>query len=179
MAFAVPAVLLVAGPDQAATRPPAAAVSPAPSATAPGSIPASASPSASLAASASAAPSTSPATIATSPIATAPSPQPEPSHSASPRSAQDQILDLRALVSRLEATDQLPSKDADDLDHMLKDLGNLVTEAKQPGALDKLAAMQKKNDSLLAAGKITPAGHAVLKDRLDRLASAISGMPTA
>ncbi|MCP2324137.1 hypothetical protein HDA40_002644 [Hamadaea flava] len=49
--------------------------------------------------------------------------------------------------------------------------------AKQPEAEDKLAAIQKKNDDLLAA-KISPAGHSALAQGLSMLAVAIAGMPT-
>jgi serine/threonine-protein kinase len=166
-ALAVPGALLVAWPDQEPAQPPAAAVSPASSATASAST------------SASASPSVSPAKVATSKMATAPTPQPEPSPSPLPRSVLDQIMDLKALVRQLEATGQLPPSNADDLDHMLNDLTNLVIQDKQREAHDKLAAIQKKNDDLLAAGKISPAGHAAFEDGLDRLAVAISNMPKA
>jgi len=85
-------------------------------------------------------------------------------------------MGLKALVRQLEATRQLPPSNADDLDHMLNDLSNLVVQGKQPEARDKLAAIQKKNDDLLAAGKISPAGHLALEQGLNLLALAISGM---
>jgi hypothetical protein len=62
---------------------------------------------------------------------------------------------------------------------MLNDLSDLVAQAEQSEAQDKLAALQKKSDDLLAAHKVSPAGHAALEDRLDELAVAISSMPAA
>jgi hypothetical protein len=73
----------------------------------------------------------------------------------------------------------LPPSNADDLDHMLNDLSNLVVQGKQREAHDKLAAIQKKNDDLLAAGKISPAGHAAFEGGLAQLAVAISSLPKA
>jgi eukaryotic-like serine/threonine-protein kinase len=164
-AIAVAAALLVAWPDQKA-KPPAAAVPPTSTAMA----------------SDSPAPSVSPAEIVTSPAATAPFQlvqQPQQSLSPSPRSALDQIMGLKALVRQLDATGQLPPNNADELDHMLNDLSRLVVEGKRPEAQDKFAAIQKKNDDLLAAGKISPTGHLAIEGGLDPLAVAISGMPTA
>jgi eukaryotic-like serine/threonine-protein kinase len=169
-AIAVPAALLIAWPDQDAVQSPAAAASPTPSATA--------SVSASAPASVSASPSGSPVKASASPLAIAPSRQPEPSPSPSPRSALDQIVGLKALVRQMEANGQLPPPNADDLDHNLNDLGNLIVQGKQREAHDKLVAIQKKNDDLLAAGKLSPSGHAALEDRLDQLAVAISSMTT-
>jgi hypothetical protein len=162
-ALTVPGALLVAWPDQKPARPPAVFVSPISNATAP----AAASPSASL------------ANVAPSKMATAPTPQPEPSPSPLPRSAPDQITDLKTLVRQQQATGQLAAKNADELDHMLKDLSSLVVQGKQREAHDKLAAIQKKNNDLLAAEKIPPAGHAALEDGLDQLATAIANMPKA
>jgi hypothetical protein len=169
--IAVAPALLVAWPDQEPAQPPAAAASPTPSATA--------SASASALASALASSSVSPTKVATSPMATAPTPQPELSPSPLPRSALDQIMDLKALVRQLEATGQLPPGNADDLDHMFNDLSNLVVQGKQREAHDKLAAIQKKNNDLVAAGKISPAGHAALEGGLAQLAVAISSLPKA
>jgi serine/threonine-protein kinase len=159
-AIAVAVALLVAWPDQKA-KPPAAAVLPTATVMA------------------SESPSVSPTEIVTSPAATALFQQPQQSLSSSPRSALDQIMGLKALVRQLAATGELPAKNADELDHMLNDLSHLVIEGKRPEAQDKFAAIQKKNDDLLAGGKISPTGHLAIEDGLEPLAVAISGMPAA
>jgi len=173
--FAVPAALLVAGPQRQPAQPPTAVASPSSSPTA--AVAALALASVSPSASASASATVTPAGTATSSVATAPSLQPEPSPP--PRSALNQITDLKAQLRQLEATGQLSAKNADELDHMLKDLSNLVAQGKQREAHDKLAAIQKKNDDLLASRKISPAGHTALQDALDELAAAIADMPSA
>ncbi|MEV6963983.1 serine/threonine-protein kinase [Hamadaea sp. NPDC051192] len=166
-AIVVPAALVLAWPDQELVQPPAAAFSPSPSTTAPES--------------ASPTPSLGPAQIAWESATSAPSQQssPKPSPSPSPRSASDQILDLRTLISRPDPTWLLQPKNGDALDHLLDDLSRLVAEGKRPEAEDKLAAIQKKNDDLLAAGKISPTGHAAIAGGLDQLAVAISSLPAA
>lgn len=168
-ALAVPAAFLFAWPDTKPTQPPAAAASPVfdttPSALAP-----SASPSPS--------PRVSPSRIVPSPEASARSPQPQPKPSpAPPPSAVDQVSDTRALVRQLEAAGELPPPNADDLDHNLNDLNNQILRNKQREARDKLAAIQKKNDDLLAARKISSSGHTALESRLDQLSVAIAAMP--
>jgi hypothetical protein len=79
-------------------------------------------------------------------------------------------------VRGLADTGQLPRKNADGLVHLLDDLEHLITAGKQREATDKLAAIRKKNDDLLASGKISAAGHAAIEERLDSLAVAISAM---
>jgi eukaryotic-like serine/threonine-protein kinase len=166
-AIAVPAAFLLAGPEEKLAQPPAAAAPPAVSAPAA----ASASPSAS------ASPRVSPTKARSSPTS-APLQQPQASSSPPPRSATEQVGDTRALVRQLEAEGQLPPPNADDLDHNLSDLNNQIAHQKQREATDKLATIQKKNDDLLAAGKMSTTGHAALEAKLDQLAVAIAAMPT-
>jgi hypothetical protein len=92
---------------------------------------------------------------------------------------QQQIVDLEALIDQLVATQQLQAKDAEGLDQMITDVGNLVMQGKQSAAQDELAAMRRKNDVLLTSGKTTSAGHAAVQERIDQLAVAISGQPSA
>jgi eukaryotic-like serine/threonine-protein kinase len=177
-AIAVPAALVLAWSNDDSPQRPAAAVSPTTIATMPVAASAFAitTPSASDASSPS--PSSRSVKVVTSPANSPTAGQPSPRSSPSPRSALDQIMDVKALVRRLETTGQLPPPNADDLDHNLNDLGNLVVQSKQREAHDKLATIQKKNDDLFAADKISATAHEAMKDKLDQLAVAISGIPS-
>jgi hypothetical protein len=169
-AIAVPAVLVLAWPDQKPAHPPAAAASPSFGAQASAPATVSTSP----------LPGVTPAGFAVpSPTAAPRSPRPTPSPSSSPSSAPGQITALKALVRDLEATGQLAPSSADDLDHMLDDLNHQVVEGKLPEARDKLAAIRNKNDDLLAAGKISLVGYAAVEEALHQLALALSVLPTA
>src|SRR5262249_54949435 len=94
-----------------------------------------------------------------SPLRTSPSPPLQPSPSPALVAMSEQIAELQALIRQLAGTGQLPQSNADDLVHNLDDLEHLIAAGKQPESRDKLAAIRKKNDDLLAAGKISPTGH--------------------
>jgi hypothetical protein len=91
----------------------------------------------------------------------------------------ERIADLQALIRQMADAGELPRKNADELTHLLGDLDRLIADGKRKEAGDKLAAIRKKNDDLLAGGKITSTGHGQIDTRLDPLADAIANMPGA
>jgi len=76
---------------------------------------------------------------------------------------------LKTLVQQLTSTGQLPATKADELDHLLNDLANLIVQGKLRETQDKIAAIRKKNDDLLDDSKITLAGHDAIETRLVQL----------
>jgi len=110
-------------------------------------------------------------TVRTVPAIPGPAPL-DPSPPAA-RSPLEQTADLRALVRDLEGAGQLPAKNADELDHLLNDVANLIGQGKTREARDKVAATRKKNDDLLRDSKISAEGHAALDAGLVRLAGSI------
>jgi serine/threonine protein kinase len=157
--LAVPAVVLSAWP-QTRTPPATTAVStPSPSASPLIAVP-------SLAA-----PTRTPASPVPQPAVRSPQPRPSAPSTPGPPSVQDQIADLRTYVVGLRNAGEVPPKNADELTHLLDDLARLVTQGKQREADDKLAAIRKKNDDLFHGGKLSPAGHTTIAERLDRLAA--------
>ena len=154
---AVPALALVAWPEQPSTAPPPAAGP----FTSPTSLPTSVeSPT-----SAPSAPSAAPSIPGTTRSAQ-PRPSPSPPSAASPI---EQVMALKTLVQQLTSTGQLPATKADELDHLLNDLANLIVQGKLRETQDKIAAIRKKNDDLLDDSKITLAGHDAIETRLVQL----------
>lgn len=158
---AVPVVLFVAqmfGEQQPqAARPDVVATStagsPSPSATVPVIVP--------------------PVIVSATPTLTRPSP-PRPSQSPSVMppvvwTPLGEVTALRGVVQNLVVTGQLAQRDADDLDHQLRDLASSIDHNKQKEALDRIGGVQKKIDDLLKGGKISAAGHDAIAAGLARL----------
>jgi len=103
-----------------------------------------------------------------------PKPSPSPPVALSPI---EQVMALKTLVQQLTDTGQLAAKNAEELDHLLNDLANVMVQGKLRETQDKIAATRKKNDDLLEGNKITTAGHDAIESRLVQLSVITS--PTA
>jgi serine/threonine-protein kinase len=164
--IAVLALLLAALPEPRSTLPPAAVASSSPS----------------VSASPATTPTPSPTAAVTSPAAVTekvPSAQPTLSPSPPASSPLEQVMALKDLVQQLTDAGQLAAKNAEELDHLLNDLANLILQQKQREAQDKIAAIRKKNDGLLNDEKITAAGHDAIEARIVQLTAVIPASPGA
>ena len=86
---------------------------------------------------------------------------------------------LKTLVQQLTNTDQLLAKNAEELDHLLNDLANLIVQGKPRETQDKIAAIRKKNDDFLDGSKITMVGHDAIETRLVQLSVTTSPAASA
>jgi serine/threonine-protein kinase len=112
-----------------------------------------------------------PSGAAGAPIAALPSgPAPSnPAPTATTPSPMQQVMDLKTLLRDLEVSGQVTARGADELDHLLNDLVNLIAQGKTREARDKVAATRHKNDDLLRDSKISVGGHDALEAGLVRL----------
>ena len=118
-------------------------------------------------------PPSGPAAAPIASVSPGPAPPLSPAPPAATPSTMKQAMDLKAMLRDLEGTGEVSAKSADELDHLLNDLINLIAQGKSREARDKVAATRRKNDDLLQNSKISVSGHDALDAGLVRISESL------